>query len=105
MLKSLFVLAALALSAESVLACSPPPSAVYTQVPMLREIFDSEEVFSKILSLRAKSITSVTPSNRGYAIALDNGCTVTARVKWEAPASNGLCPRMAGVEIVEAICP
>ena len=93
------------LSAQSVFACSQPPTTVLQQSNLAKVL--NSEVFRTHLQEQTKvdryvAITGIDFGG-GIHVSLSNGCVIMSTVKYGVPAAPGLCPRFIGVSS-ETLC-
>lgn len=62
----------LTLANSSAEACSPPPDRMYVQGPELQIIVGSREVYSKLRTLGAKAIQSISFNGGTYIVTATN---------------------------------
>lgn len=86
-------------------ACSPPPNALLMQLPWLRDLANSREVYNKMIALGGKDLKTIELKGGTLVVTSSTGCSFEAKVKYAPPVSPGMCPKFTGFELSEGSCP
>ena len=100
---SLLITVFLAIQFSSVAFACSPQLPFQAQQNNLEQVLNSETFKAELaLQNRMVSISNITFLS-GVNVHLNNGCTITGKLEFDRPVSNGLCPQFRGVT-VNTVC-